>query len=184
MSASAGFALFATAIGPCAIAWGAKGIVGAQLPETDEATTRARMAARFPHLDEAAPPRAVQATMAAMAAVLDGTSKDLLLDAVLDEDAVPAFHRRVYALARRIPPGETRTYGELAEALGSKGLSRAVGQALGRNPFAPIVPCHRILAADGRPGGFSAHGGALAKLRMLALEGAWPGGTRPLFDER
>ncbi|MFZ3121222.1 MAG: MGMT family protein, partial [Variovorax sp.] len=105
------------------------------------------------------------------------------LDAVLDEGAVPAFHRRVYALARRIPPGETRTYGELAEALGSKGLSRAVGQALGRNPFAPIVPCHRILASDGRPGGFSAHGGALAKLRMLAIEGAQLGGTASLFDD-
>lgn len=183
MTPSGGFALFATVIGPCGIAWGEKGIVGAQLPETDEAATLARMASRFPALGEAVPPPAVQAVMVALAAVLAGTSKDLLLDAVLDEGAVPAFHRRVYALARRIPPGETRTYGELAEALGSKGLSRAVGQALGRNPFAPIVPCHRILASDGRPGGFSAHGGALAKLRLLAIEGARLGGTASLFDD-
>lgn len=183
MTPSRGFALFETAIGPCGIAWGEKGIVGAQLPETDEVATRARMAARCAALEEAVPPPAVQAAMVALAAVLAGTSKDLLLDVVLDEDAVPAFHRRVYALARRIPVGETRTYGELAESLGSKGLARAVGQALGRNPFAPIVPCHRILAADGRPGGFSAHGGALAKLRMLAIEGAQIGGTASLFDD-
>ena len=84
-------------------------------------------------------------------------------------------------MARAIAPGSTRTYGELARDLGDVNLSRAVGQALGANPFAPIVPCHRILAAGDKSGGFSAHGGAEQKLRMLAIEGACPGGTLPLF---
>jgi methylated-DNA-[protein]-cysteine S-methyltransferase len=185
MTATHGFAVFLTAVGTCGIAWGPRGIAGAQLPEAqdDAAATLARMAARFPSGNEAVPPPAVQAVVDVLVAVLAGTSKDLLLDVVLDDADVSDFHRRVYDFTRRIPPGETRTYGEVAEALGSKGLSRAVGQALGRNPFAPIVPCHRVLAADGRTGGFSAPGGALAKLRMLAKEGARPLGTAPLFDE-
>jgi methylated-DNA-[protein]-cysteine S-methyltransferase len=185
MTAAHGFAIFPTAVGTCGIAWGPRGIAGAQLPEAedDAAATLARMAVRFPVGEEALPPPSVQAVIDALVAVLAGTSKDLLLEVPLDDAGVPAFHRRVYDFARRIPPGETRTYGEVAEALGSKGLARAVGQALGRNPFAPLVPCHRVLAADGRPGGFSAPGGALAKLRMLAKEGARPLGTAPLFDE-
>lgn len=71
-------------------------------------------------------------------------------------------------------PGRTRSYGEIAAELGDKGRARAVGQALGHNPFAPVVPCHRVLAAGGKPGGFSAHGGATAKLKMLMIEGARP----------
>ena len=95
------------------------------------------------------------------------------------------FQQRVYALALRIPAGQTQSYGQLAEALGGRHLARAVGQALGRNPFAPIVPCHRVLAAHGRAGGFSAHGGSATKLRMLATEGWRPactGVTAPLFE--
>jgi len=95
---------------------------------------------------------------------------------------VPDFHQRVYAIARRIVPGSTRTYGDVAKELGDIGLAQAVGQTLGRNPFAPIVPCHRVLAANGRPGGFSGGGGVLTKLRMLAIEGTWPGGTPSLFE--
>ncbi|MGE8320629.1 MAG: methylated-DNA--[protein]-cysteine S-methyltransferase [Comamonas sp.] len=106
-----------------------------------------------------------------------------LLDLPLDWEGVPELQRRVYALAQAIPPGQVRSYGELARELGDVGLSRAVGQALGLNPFAPIVPCHRILAAGGRSGGFSAGGGALTKLRMLELEGAAIGGTPSLFAE-
>jgi len=93
---------------------------------------------------------------------------------VLDYEGVSDFHRRVYEIARGIVPGCTRSYGEIAAELGDKGLARAVGQALGHNPFAPVVPCHRVLAAGGKPGGFSAHGGATAKLKMLMIEGARP----------
>ena len=91
------------------------------------------------------------------------------------------IHQRIYAIARRIPPGQTRTYGDIAAELGDKGLSRAVGQAMGHNPFAPVVPCHRVLAAGNKPGGFSAGGGALTKLRMLDIEGARPNGMASLF---
>lgn len=176
-----GFALFGTAIGACGIAWGPRGIVGVQLPEAEEGATRHRMARRFPQLQESEPPPEVQRAASAIRALLDGEPLDLL-EIELDLDGVSDFHRSVYAIARRIPPGRTRTYGDIAVELGDKGLARAVGQALGLNPFAPVVPCHRVLAAGGKWGGFSAHGGAASKLRMLAIEGARPDSdTESLF---
>lgn len=96
---------------------------------------------------------------------------------VLDLEDVPPFARRVYVEARRIPRGETRTYGEVARALGKPGGSRAVGQALGRNPFPLVVPCHRVVAQAGGAGGFTAPGGLTTKARLLAIEGlqvGWP----------
>lgn len=184
MSATQGYALFPTALGHCGIAWGDKGLTCVQLPETDEAATRARMARRFPQCSEAAPPVHVQEAMAAVAALLEGNPPHPtdLSHLALDMDGVPPFHQRVYALARQIPPGKTITYGELASQLGEPGAARAVGQALGANPFAPVVPCHRILAADGRSGGFSANGGVSTKLRMLLTERAQFNGPG-LFDE-
>jgi methylated-DNA-[protein]-cysteine S-methyltransferase len=177
----AGYALFATPIGACGIAWGPRGIVGVQLPEAEEGATRERMARRFPHLQESDPPLEVKQAMSAIRALLEGEPLDLA-EIELDLEGVSEFHRRVYAIARSIPPGRTRTYGDIAAELGDKGLARAVGQALGLNPFAPVVPCHRVLAAGGKWGGFSAHGGAAAKLRMLAIEGARPDSdTAPLF---
>jgi methylated-DNA-[protein]-cysteine S-methyltransferase len=166
-----GFALFDTAIGPCGIAWGARGLVGVQLPEADEATTRRRMKARFPALPESPPPAEVLPAIDAIRALLDGEPRDLM-EVVLNLEGVSDFHRQVYAIARRIRPGQVRTYGEIAAEIGDKRLSRAVGQALGLNPFAPVVPCHRVLAAGDKFGGFSAHGGAASKLKMLAIEGA------------
>ncbi|CAN5401648.1 methylated-DNA--[protein]-cysteine S-methyltransferase [soil metagenome] len=176
-----GFALFPTALGDCGIAWGPKGIVGVHLPEADRQAALARLQRRFPDFAESPMPPEVARAADGVRALLAGEQPDLL-DVVLDDTGVPDFHRRVYALARRIPPGQTLTYGEVATALGDKGLARAVGQAMGANPFAPVVPCHRVLAANGRPGGFSAHGGALVKLRMLAIEGARPNGMASLFD--
>jgi methylated-DNA-[protein]-cysteine S-methyltransferase len=169
----AGFALFDTPIGACGIAWGRLGIVGVQLPEAGEGATRARMLRRFPHLNETEPPPEVQKATASIRALMAGEPLDLA-EITLDYDGVSDFHRRVYEIARRIVPGQTRSYGEIAAELSDKGLARAVGQALGHNPFAPVVPCHRVLAAGGKPGGFSAHGGATAKLRMLMIEGARP----------
>jgi methylated-DNA-[protein]-cysteine S-methyltransferase len=139
------------------------------------------MQQRFAQIPEAPPPVDVHAACDAIRALLAGEPRDLA-EIVLDYEDVPDFHRRVYEIARRIAPGSTRSYGEIAAELGDKGLSRAVGQALGHNPFAPVVPCHRVLAAGGKPGGFSAHGGAAAKLRMLMIEGARPpSDTAPLF---
>lgn len=179
---ASGYALFPTAIGHCGMAWHGALLVGVQLPEdAGEAQTRARMQRRFPQLAECTMPPPVAAWAVRVAALLQGAHDDLS-DVPLALDTVPPFNARVYELARRIPPGKTMTYGEMAAALGEPGAARAVGQALGHNPFAPVVPCHRILAANGRPGGFSAGGGALTKLRMLQIEGACPGGTPSLFD--
>ncbi|PTT38782.1 cysteine methyltransferase, partial [Acidovorax sp. HMWF018] len=148
-----GYALFPTAIGHCGIAWRGALLVGVQLPEdAGEVATRARMQRRFPQLAEAAMPPDVAAWAARVVALLEGAQDDLR-DVPLALDAVPPFHARVYELARRIPPGKTMTYGEMAAALGEPGAARAVGQALGHNPFAPVVPCHRILAANGKTGG-------------------------------
>lgn len=183
MPDATGHTLFATAIGPMGVAWGPRGIVALQLPEVDEEATRERLqrtAGPRGCGPAATPPAAVRAAIAGMQALLRGEPRDLR-DVVLDMAGVSDFHQRVYAIARAIDPGRTLTYGEVAVALGDKGLSRAVGQALGANPFAPIVPCHRVLAAGGQPGGFSGGGGALTKLRMLEIEGAPLGGTPSLF---
>lgn len=177
-----GHALFDTAIGTCGIAWGPGGIVAVQLPEADAQATRARLLRGIsPHCAAfAEPPPAVCSAIDGMQALLTGQPRDLC-EVPLDMSGVSPFHQQVYAIARAIPPGSTRTYGEVAEQIGSKGLSRAVGQALGLNPFAPVVPCHRVLAAGDKTGGFSAGGGAATKLRMLEIEGACLGGTLPLF---
>jgi methylated-DNA-[protein]-cysteine S-methyltransferase len=176
-----GFALFDTAIGRCGIAWGGRGVVGVQLPEAREPATRARVRERFPDAREAPPPPDVQRALEGIVALLLGEATDLSA-VVLDMHSVPPFHRRVYEAARTIPPGATLTYGDIATRLGAHGASRAVGQALGRNPFAIVVPCHRVLAAGGRVGGFSANGGITTKLRLLSIEGARAQGAVALFD--
>jgi methylated-DNA-[protein]-cysteine S-methyltransferase len=176
-----GFALFDTAIGLCGIAWGASGIVGVQLPEAREPATRARLLRRFPQALEGPPPAAVRRAQRGLVALLRGEASDL--EGVrLDMRGVPPFHRRVYEVARDIAPGQTLSYGELAARLGAPGSARAVGQALGRNPFALVVPCHRVLAAGGKPGGFSANGGVATKQRLLAIEGRRAGGEPGGFD--
>jgi methylated-DNA-[protein]-cysteine S-methyltransferase len=172
-----GVALFDTALGRCGVAWGDRGIVGVQLPEPAGAE-RARLLRRFPDAVETNPPPDVQRAAAGIASLLRGESPDL--DSIaLDMSLVAEFDRCVFEATRRIPRGATRTYGEIAAQIGDPGAARAVGQALGRNPFPVIIPCHRVLAAAGRPGGFSAHGGVATKLRMLAIEGA-PGNAE--FD--
>ena len=177
-----GFALFDTAIGRCGIAWNGRGIVAAQLPGADETRTRARLVRRCPGAREEAPPPAVCHVIDRIVALLAGEGADLS-DVMLDMEGVPPFNRRVYEIARTIPPGQTLTYGEVAARLGAAGDARAVGQALGENPFPPVVPCHRVVAAGGKTGGFSATGGVDTKLRLLAIEGAQVGGSCPLFDQ-
>jgi methylated-DNA-[protein]-cysteine S-methyltransferase len=183
------FALFPTAPGHCGIAWGANArITGVQLPEATQTATRRYMQRRYPDGAEAgtdmAIPEAIAQAIAAITALLAGspTAPVDLNQLDLDMTGVPPFHQRVYARARQIPPGETMTYGELARQLGEPGAARAVGQALGANPFAPVVPCHRILAAQSGGGGFSAPGGVATKLRMLQIEKARFGGPG-LFDD-
>jgi methylated-DNA-[protein]-cysteine S-methyltransferase len=173
-------AVFETAIGTCAIVWSARGIAGVQLPETTELATRARLQRRFPDAEEGVPPPFVQRAIEAITALLRGERRDLA-DIPLDLDGVPEFNQRVYEIALTIPPGRTMTYGEIAKRLGDRLLARAVGQALGHNPVPLIVPCHRVMSAGGKSGGFSAGGGVVTKLRLLTIEGAQPDGPN-LFD--
>jgi len=163
--------LIDTAMGRCGIAWGPDGIVALQLPEETPPATAARLARVCPGTVAAAPPAPVRAAIAAIVALTGGKPSDLSPIA-LDMSRVPEFHRRVYAVARTIPPGRTLTYGEVARRLGEPDAARAVGRALGRNPFAIIVPCHRVVAAGGGMGGFSGGGGIATKRRLLAIEGA------------
>ena len=175
------FTLFDTAIGPCGVAWGRRGLTGLQLPEADAAETRARMARRFPNAREILPPPGVQRALDRIVSLLRGDPSDLS-EIPLDMQGVPPFHQQVYEVTRAIPPGETLSYGEVAARIGAEGGARAVGQALGRNPFAIIVPCHRVLAAGGKVGGFSANGGIATKRKLLAIEGFKLGAALPLFD--
>jgi methylated-DNA-[protein]-cysteine S-methyltransferase len=176
-----GFTLFDTAIGTCGVAWSARGISAVQLPEADSAKTRARLLRRSPDVREAPPPPTVQDAIDGMTALLRGEAADLS-DIVLDMDRIDSFERRVYEIARTIAPGATLSYGEIAARLGDRLLARDVGQALGRNPFPLIVPCHRVLAAGGKTGGFSANGGVTTKLRLLSIERARTSEMPTLFD--
>ena len=175
------FAIFDTAIGPCGIVWGKRGITGVQLPMGSEDKTRNRIHQRDGDVTEATPTAEVQSAIDGILELLAGKPNDLT-NVVLDLDGVPEFNRGVYDIARKIPPGKTLTYGDIAKKLGGVELSRDVGQALGRNPCPIVVPCHRVLAAGGKPGGFSANGGVVTKLKMLAIEGAVVNHTPNLFD--
>jgi methylated-DNA-[protein]-cysteine S-methyltransferase len=181
--AAHGFICFDTAIGECALAWGEHGLVGVLLPEGRGGANRARLARRFPDAVETEPPAGIGAAVAEITALLRGEPADLSAIA-LDLTQASDFERRVYAIVRAIPPGKTRTYGEIAAQLGDRLEARAVGQAMGKNPFPIVVPCHRVLGAGGRLGGFSAPGGAGVKLRMLAIEGALSPAALPLFADR
>jgi len=174
------FTLFETAVGTCAIVWNSRGIVAVQLPEGSERATRGRILRRFAAAREAAPPADVGSIIDDIVALVSGEPRDLS-GVRIDADGIADFHRRVYDVARTIPPGATLTYGEIAEQLGDRSLARDVGAALAQNPWPIIVPCHRVLGAGGKSGGFSAPGGVDTKLRLLAIEGAQPRGPT-LFD--
>ena len=174
------YALFDTAIGFAGIAWGEAGLVGVQLPECDPDVARRSFIRRFPEMTEAEVPENLTTVVVDICALLRGKKPDLL-DAPLDLARTPDFHARVYELTRAIPPGETLTYGEIAVRLGDKLLAREVGQALGKNPWPIVVPCHRVTAAGGKPGGFSARGGVNTKLKLLGIEGAEAAAQTDLF---
>ncbi len=174
-------ALFDTAIGRCGLAWGGRGLIGVQLPERTPAATRIRLMRHCPNAEEIEPPKHIQRTIDDIAALMRGEKKSLRA-IQLDMSRVALFNARVYQTARAIPPGVTRTYGEVARAIGEPDGARAVGQALGRNPFAIVVPCHRVVGADGKLVGFSATGGLATKLKMLRIEG-WKADQQSLFEE-
>jgi len=175
------YALFETVIGTCGIEWGPRGINGVQLPMGSADKTEKRIRQRHADISKVEPTVDVQRAIDRIVELLKGKADDLA-DIALDLDDVPAFNRSVYEIARTIPPGKTLTYGDIAKRLGGVELSRDVGQALGRNPCPIVVPCHRVLAAGNKPGGFSANGGVSTKLKILAIEGAIVNHTPSLFD--
>jgi methylated-DNA-[protein]-cysteine S-methyltransferase len=163
------FHIFPTAIGPCGIAWSAEGLTRFQLPERDNAALLQRMAMA----DRSA--RALPSPIAKAVEELERyfRGEEINFSTLrLDLRACGPFRKAVYAATRSVRWGSVATYGEIASVIGSPGAARAVGHALSRNPIAVIIPCHRILAAGGKIGGFSAHGGAEMKARLLEIEGA------------
>ena len=165
------FALFDTPIGTCGVAWNKNGIAGMQLPAKDVDRTRAHIRKRWPSAVETAPPPGVQRAIERVLTLLMGERIDLG-DIPLDLGDAPEFNRKVWDIARAVPPGQTITYGDIAKRLGvGPERARDVGQAMGSNPVPIIVPCHRVLAAGGKPGGFSANGGVVTKLKLLEIEG-------------
>jgi methylated-DNA-[protein]-cysteine S-methyltransferase len=175
------YTLFDTPLGRCGIAWNAHGIAGLQLPGASESATRAKLLDRLGEAEPASPPPAVQRAIDGINELLRGNASDLAA-VPLDMTGVPPFHRRVYETVRTIPPGASLSYGEVAAKAEVPGAARAVGQAMRRNPFSILVPCHRVFAAGGKIGGYSAHGGLATKLRLLSLEAAAAEGAAALFE--
>jgi methylated-DNA-[protein]-cysteine S-methyltransferase len=174
------FTIFETPLGWAGIGWTSAGLATVRLPQSTRDAVLASLKRRRPDAQEAEPPPRIAAVIADIRHLLCGGKPDFA-DAPLDDAGTPEFHARVYAIARAIRPGETMTYGEVAERLGDKLLARDVGQALGRNPWPIVVPCHRVTAAGGKLGGFSAPGGAATKLKLLAIEGAAAAAQADLF---
>ncbi len=174
------FTIFDTGIGACGLAWGPRGIIAVQLPEATREKTRTRLLRRHPNAIDRTPPPHIAEVIQALTAHLAGESVSLS-DIRVDLSGEPDFRRRVYAVARAIPRGATLTYGAVAEQLGDPLLAQAVGQALGKNPVPLIIPCHRVLAAGGKLGGFSGGAGTATKKAILLLEGALPDEPLDLF---
>ena len=168
--------LFDSAFGRCAIAWNDNGLTRTRLPDRDARQTEHSVAGNDGARVDADLPEIAKRAVAELCAYFDGHTSDL--DSLpLDFSIVAEFNARIYRALRAVPRGETTTYGALARAVEAPGAARAVGMAMGRNPWPVIVPCHRVLAAGAKMGGFSAPGGTLTKERLLALEGVAVGGT-------
>lgn len=176
------FAIFDTALGSCGIVWTARGIAGVNLPEGDAEKTRARLRKRFPDAEAAKPSPEIRKIIGDVIALIAGEKIDFAY-VTLDHAPLPEFSRRVYDIVRGIPIGHTMTYGEIARQLGDVSLSREVGQAMGRNPTPILMPCHRVVAASGKTGGFSAPGGVGTKMKLLTIERRHGDHAPTLFDD-
>jgi methylated-DNA-[protein]-cysteine S-methyltransferase len=175
------YTIFDTAIGRCGIAWGEAGILGVQLPQAREIETRKRLFNLYPDAREMRPVPNVQAAIEGMTALLRGEASDLL-DVTLDMTGIHVFSQRVYEVTRRIPRGQTLTYDEVAARMGTPSAVRPVTQAIGRNPFVVIVPCHRVLERGGYADAISPHGGLISKRRLLSIEGCASSSSKTLLD--
>lgn len=173
------YCLFDTAIGVCGIAWGPEGLLAVQLPEADPAGTERRLRDRCGG-EKAGPPEDVAAYVADLQAYFAGEPVDFRHIA-LDWGQARSFDRPIYRALREVPFGRTLTYGELAERTGLEGAAQAIGAAMSRNPWPIVVPCHRVVAASGRLGGFSAYQGTRVKRKLLAMECATRENEPPLL---
>jgi methylated-DNA-[protein]-cysteine S-methyltransferase len=177
-----GYTLFDTAIGRCAIAWSDAGVLGVQLAEAREIDTRRRLYRLYAEARELAPPPNVAIAIDGISAALHGQARDFS-DVTLDMEYISPFNRRVYDYARTIPRGETRSYQEVASSLRASGALNSVAQAIAKNPFVIIVPCHRVLETAGDYADkMSPHGGAISKRHLLSIEGVRPTAGKTLFD--
>jgi methylated-DNA-[protein]-cysteine S-methyltransferase len=172
--------VFETVGGYCGIAWNDVGITQFQLPTRSAEATERNVLRRVPGAEPGVPNPAVDAVIAAVRRYFDGETIDFS-DVVLDLDGQDEFFRQIYHALRRVGWGRTTTYGSLAKDVGAgPQAARDVGQAMAKNPVPLIIPCHRVLAAGGKVGGFSAPGGATSKVRMLELEGVHVGAAEPV----
>lgn len=176
---SAEYMLFETALGVCGIAWSEAGLTRVQLPDRDAAATAARLAKSAKRAGGAVPAYATDA--AELLADYAGGEDVEFSGVLLDFAGIAPFEATVYHALRRVGRGETVTYGTLAERAGSPGAAQAVGTAMARNPWPVVVPCHRVLAAGNKPGGFSAPGGLITKAKLLAMEGVYLDGGEPML---
>jgi methylated-DNA-[protein]-cysteine S-methyltransferase len=175
------YAIFDTGVGRCGIVWSDAGIVGVQLPEAREIETRRRLYQVYPEAREQRPPLMVEIAIDGIAALLRGQASDFS-DVALDMEGITTFSQRVYEFTRTIPRGETRTYNEVAAALRRTGGELSVAQAIGKNPFMIIVPCHRVLETGHYADKNSPFGGTISKRHLLSIEGTRPIASKTLFD--
>jgi methylated-DNA-[protein]-cysteine S-methyltransferase len=179
--AGRGYAVFDSGVGRCGIVWSNAGIVCVQLPEAREIDTRRRLFRHFPEARERRPPVNIELAIEGIVALLRGAVSDFS-DVELDMRGIPPFNQRVYNLTRSIPRGETRTYGEIASQLRVSGAARSVAQAIAKNPFVIIVPCHRVLEAGQTADQISLYGGTISKRHLLSIEGGRTSTNKTLFD--
>lgn len=183
---NANYCLFETPLGACGIAWrvpvdsdSLPVVTGVQLPEATLEATESRIARKTGSNQRSAPPPEIAAIIEKIRKHLQGEVQDFR-GIALDLENFDPFFRQIYEATREIPAGQTRTYGDIAKAVGQPAAAQEVGQAMAKNPVPIIVPCHRVAAAGGKLGGFSAPGGPATKAKLLAIEGAQV--NLPLFS--
>jgi methylated-DNA-[protein]-cysteine S-methyltransferase len=176
-----GYAIFDSGVGRCGIVWSNTGIVGVHLPEAREIDTRRRLFQLYPEAREQRPPPHVEIAIAGIVTLLRGKDSDLS-EVALDMSGITPFNQRVYEYTRIIPRGETRTYAELAAQMRREGIEHSIAQAIAKNPFMIIVPCHRVLEVGRYADKISPYGGTISKRHLLSLEGTHPMAGKTLFD--
>jgi methylated-DNA-[protein]-cysteine S-methyltransferase len=176
-----GYAIFDTAVGRCGIVWSNSGVLCVQLPQAREIDTRRRLYRLYPEAREARPPLNTELAIDGIAAILRGQDFDLT-EVTLDMNAIPHFDRRVYEFTRTIPRGETRTHSELAQRMRREGTEHSIAQAIAKNPYMIIVPCHRVLENGHYADKIAPNGGTISKRHLLSVEGTHLAASKTLFD--